>query len=318
MCLLIHKPAGVKVDADLLEAGARGNRDSWGVAAVTNEGVWVDKGLNFARDETVTGQKPVDMLTGDDVTNLEAVIHFRMANVGAITLENAHPICTDVNDIWVAHNGTFNIFDVGRNRMSGQSDTYKFAKWLGKMLSAVNAEFFTDDNDLFWSGVGDVVGNWNKVAIVSPHGVRLLNEAAGKRLESGIWVSNLTYKAYSHDERYLPLHYSSYRGDDGVKSAEKDGLTTNYYTDSKRYVCEWCQDCGHRSCKTTPSLGCYDEASEEYYHAESKDKHSGWCVDSPRHEGFCVHGMRRFYDTRNTILCVDCYENYGSYLGVAH
>ena len=113
MCIIIHKPAGVKLPSkDILRQCAKRNMDGMGFAMANSNNVMVAKGYFDV-------EKLVNILTAEPVTARDLVIHYRLATSGKVGVENCHPFSLDnrmlgvpfcYTDRAVTHNGV--IYDV--------------------------------------------------------------------------------------------------------------------------------------------------------------------------------------------------------------
>tara|TARA_R110002074_G_scaffold86269_2_gene190575 strand:+ start:357 stop:1217 length:861 start_codon:yes stop_codon:yes gene_type:complete len=91
MCLIIHKPAGKKIPADIIKRAKLVNPHGFGIT-------YLDDGFTFKTMDYGKVAKAID-------TDRALVCHFRYATVGNIDLNNAHPF--NVGDSHVIYsNGT--------------------------------------------------------------------------------------------------------------------------------------------------------------------------------------------------------------------
>lgn len=114
MCIIIVKPAGTELPSfEILEECERMNRDGAGFMFAKDGKVIIDKGYFDVR-------KLYKSLVSSVDTSLPAVIHFRIATSGNVSLEHCHPYPlirsyrrmskTDLEcQVGVAHNGVFSI-----------------------------------------------------------------------------------------------------------------------------------------------------------------------------------------------------------------
>ena len=153
MCLIVFKPAGIQWDYTAITHAFDNNPDG--------------AGLMFPQDGKVQIERAfwtVDMLFEwlgvNDLTNLDAVLHFRIATHGRVDITNCHPFplrtcpstqCSLTTKVGVVHNGIIPGADV----KSSHSDTLQFitntlvnlrphleTPWFGKFLSNVtNSKF---------------------------------------------------------------------------------------------------------------------------------------------------------------------------------
>ena len=112
MCVIIVKPAGKRIPADLLEATASLNRDGWGLMGLRDNGELVVK-----RQPRVRPGDIARALTGlDDAT---VALHLRLRTAGSTTEADVHPFKV-TDDLYLMHNGTLDI----QRREPGRSDTW--------------------------------------------------------------------------------------------------------------------------------------------------------------------------------------------------
>jgi hypothetical protein len=95
MCLLIVKPAGVRIATGLLRRATRAHPDGWGAA-------WHD-GASTRAVKAAQVSIESQRATLDEIGDAPAIVHWRYATHGAVCDEYAHPFA--LADGWAAHNG---------------------------------------------------------------------------------------------------------------------------------------------------------------------------------------------------------------------
>lgn len=295
MCLLIHKPKGVNVDEEILRAAAFQNGDGWGIASIEDGKVVVQKGLKWDKDK-IGKESPLHYLEG--LKDRECVIHFRMASKGDVTIENAHPIWTGVGDVWIAHNGTMPGWGEAKYK-EGKSDTKAFAEFMGILLGELKLgeEAVWDADNAIWNAFATFMGGGNKMAVITPRGVKLFNPASGKKLDNGIWVSNQSY-LYHYEGGYASGH-----GYGRVLDLERR-VYTPVSTVSRQplthtpKVCVKCGYCGCTPCTASSLSGRCDEQGRW---------HNVKCPKATTHSDYC-QGMTHYISTApdKEIICNLC------------
>ncbi len=187
MCIIIHKPSGLKLPRQIAEGGARANPQGGGLIAFYDEGPQ----MRMAVRRCVPSWgllEDIEKFSQDS----EMVIHFRIKTHGDVNLDNCHPFKIELGNgeaIYVMHNGVLNVND---SSDKSKSDTWHFAHTLLEPILQKHPEL--RNSDPFWYGIEDLIGS-NKVVIVDPlYGVRILNAHLGDWIgKAGLWVSNKSY-----------------------------------------------------------------------------------------------------------------------------
>lgn len=149
MCIIIHKPSGVKLpDARILKTCFKENKDGAGFSFVNNAGeVEIRKGFMKYVDLKVALKQLGKEL---DITETDLVIHFRYATAGLTNEANCHPFpktyVTDLlkstkvtTDLAIAHNG---VISWCHSHSSDLSDTMIFIK---NVLAGIPDEILLTD-----------------------------------------------------------------------------------------------------------------------------------------------------------------------------
>ena len=175
MCLILHHPAGHTVSRrDFADISDR-NPDGFGL--MTAHGGT----LHTAR--TIGDIEQAYALYNQFAAGRAAVLHWRYATHGAVTLDNAHPF-TLTRDIAFVHNGMLSCGTPDEEA----SDTAHLARVLLAPIARDNpAALFDADTRAVLS---PLIGAGNKLAVMDNHGrVSIFNRAAGVEYR-GRWYSN--------------------------------------------------------------------------------------------------------------------------------
>ena len=112
MCLIIHKPKGVKACLELLHSASEYNPHGYGLMALTGpQKISVLKQTSTNFDDLRRAYL--------SVAKYECVIHLRLRTKGHVTRTNTHPFQV-TQSIFMAHNGTLNI----HCRLPSRSDSW--------------------------------------------------------------------------------------------------------------------------------------------------------------------------------------------------
>lgn len=183
MCVIIYKPAGVKMPSKVeLEAAFRCNPNGCGF--VSSEG-YNYKGLSLSG--LIRELKKVGI-------EEDCIIHFRLATNGSVKKSNCHPF--ENNGVWFAHNGILSIDT--RGDMTDSETAFR------DILSPV-ADRFGISSPQMHNAVSAVIG-YSKFAFMKDGRVALYGRFEKHK---GCWYSNtrhFSYMAMSRDmswEEYL-------------------------------------------------------------------------------------------------------------------
>jgi hypothetical protein len=183
MCLIIHKPQGLTVPADLIKSAWDDNPDGTGIMYRASDGLKVYKVM--PKDWADPAGHIEKVLS--ELTDVEAGIHFRWKTHGPVSRENCHPFAIPGTGGYIMHNGVLNDKLLGPSYKQVQhimSDTAFYT--LTVLQDAPGAA-----DPTFWDLVGNDVGSYNKM---------LLMDAAGQFLRvnpnqwaeyKGLHLSNL-------------------------------------------------------------------------------------------------------------------------------
>lgn len=188
MCLIIHKPRGIQIPADLLEAAVSLNRDGWGLMGFSPEGhLLVERHAGVELDEILAAERKH--------RDSEYVLHLRKRTRGAADVGNAHPFKV-IDGVYMMHNGTIKL----DTRVAGMSDSWHFASEILRPLAQRRSGVLLDN--AFHRLLEIALRPENKLALLD-HPTRriiLINQAHGAELD-GLWLSSTRWI----DRRLLPL-----------------------------------------------------------------------------------------------------------------
>lgn len=181
MCILVYKPAGVKLPAkNLIKNCYDNNPDGCGMMWVEGGEVKIDKGLyDF---ETFYSK-----LLEHEAGNL--VFHCRIKTHGAISVSNCHPFkITD--EFSLAHNGILNV-----SCYQGLTDSESFG--IDYMSHLSKEDLYNPKIQKILNEI--VASSSSKVAVMTNDDNVLLLNANGFIEDNGVFFSNNTYKyCYSY------------------------------------------------------------------------------------------------------------------------
>jgi hypothetical protein len=162
MCLIIHKPAGVKVPGDLIRTAWEDNPDGAGIMYPHSDGLKVYKIMpgDWA-DPAAHVEKVLSELDG-----LEAGIHFRWRTHGPVSRENAHPYVIPGTGGYVMHNGVLSSSLLGEGYKVVQNSMSDTAFYTITTLTGAPGA----DDVSFWEIVGADIGSYNKMLIMDAAG----------------------------------------------------------------------------------------------------------------------------------------------------
>lgn len=177
MCLIIHKPAGVRLPEDLLASAVEFNPHGFGLMAFR------DGGRLVVKRRSRGGLRALLALFAPYADG-ECVVHLRYRTRGEIDLSNTQPLRV-TPAIGLVHNGTM---AVGRHS-EARSDTWHLvADYLRPILSRRPALMYDP-------GFGDLLAAWagphNRFVLMDARlgRTRIINREAGMEV-NGLWLSN--------------------------------------------------------------------------------------------------------------------------------
>lgn len=184
MCILVYKPAGVKLPAkNIIQNCYKNNPDGCGMMWVENNEVKIDKGLyDF---ETFYSK----LLEHED-KNL--IFHCRIKTHGEIKAENCHPFKI-TEEFALAHNGILHV-----QCYQGMTDSESFG--IDYMGHLTREDLFNEKIQKILNEI--VVANSSKVAVMTNKDEVILFNPKGFIEENGVFFSNGTF-------RYCYEYYSA-------------------------------------------------------------------------------------------------------------
>jgi hypothetical protein len=188
MCLIIHKPRGLEIPADLLEAAVSLNRDGWGLMGFSPDGdLLLERHAKVVLSEILETEKRY--------RDAEYVLHLRKRTRGAANADNAHPFKV-VDGVYLMHNGTLKL----EPRVAGMSDSWHFVNDVLRPLAQRREGVLLDN--AFHRLLELALRSDNKLALLDYPARRivLINQAHGAELD-GLWLSSTRWI----DRRLLPL-----------------------------------------------------------------------------------------------------------------
>lgn len=189
MCLIIHKPAGLRIPLELLRAAARHNTDGWGIMGFERGG------RAFVRKEAVVDIEAL-LDVESQYRDAEYALHLRKQTRGGSGVENAHPFRI-IHGVELMHNGTLDLHE----RVAGRSDTWHFVHDVLRPLAQRYPGLLSDHAFVRVLELG--LQPQNKLALLDrgQRRIVLLNRAHGAEFE-GLWLSSTRWI----DRTVFPLH----------------------------------------------------------------------------------------------------------------
>jgi glutamine amidotransferase len=190
MCLLVFKPAGVKIPAEHLYSGCAWNADGAGIAWSDGRKCQIAKGYfdadNFVEDAT-----------SPKLINVPCIYHMRFATHGSKSKENTQPFKAAGG--WVmGHNGI-----IPDMRFLGkESDTAAFVRDVVNPITSRNPKAILEPKvqKHFFSLIGS-----SKLVFLHGSGEwTIVGEGRGEWFED-VWYSNNTYEDRFYFNSFAPL-----------------------------------------------------------------------------------------------------------------
>lgn len=180
MCLIIVKPANVKVSARLIRRASGDNPHGFGVAWAQGGECHAIKGASV----TIAAQKAVIKA----ITPYPAIIHWRWATHGGVSVENTHPFIL-ADGGYLVHNGVLHGFGG-----IDQSDTAEFVNLVMSTYSGPR-DIASDRQYLEKLIVG------SRIATIHPSGRILRLGRVWSKMRSGLILSNTHSLPISRNRR---------------------------------------------------------------------------------------------------------------------
>lgn len=177
MCLIIHKPAGVAIPADLLAAALELNRDGWGAMGFDDLGqLLLEKQAEPDLEAIVAFERRH--------REHEFVLHLRRRTRGGGGIENVHPFRV-VPGMHLMHNGTLPL----EVKQAGRSDTWHLVAEILRPLAQRHRKLLSDPAFLQFLELG--LKPENKLAILheATREIVLVNWQHGAEFD-GLWLSS--------------------------------------------------------------------------------------------------------------------------------
>jgi hypothetical protein len=177
MCLIVHKPAGLAIPTELIEAAAAFNRDGWGLMGIGVDG----KPLVERHGEVDTAQIERRLRA---LKQVELCLHLRLRTRGSAAADNAHPL--KVSDRFqLMHNGTLKL----PARVAGRSDSWHLAVDVLRPLAVNWPDMLGHPSFLALVEAG--LTQENKLVLMDNENGRMIffNRQHGGEFE-GLWLSS--------------------------------------------------------------------------------------------------------------------------------
>jgi len=199
MCIAIHKPAGIKIDRDVLYSCWCGNSHGAGFVYVKDGALTIVKGLmTFGQFWAAYQEHKTD--------DYQALIHFRLATHGGRNQKNTHPFEV-IPELALIHNGVIHSLHTIDRSMS---DTWHFAQFMKGLVMR--------DRDAWKDPIikqeieHEILGTWNKVAFLHANGECQIYNRANWIEHEGALYSNGGFYRRSYGYRPEARTYSNLGG----------------------------------------------------------------------------------------------------------
>lgn len=193
MCVIIHKPAGVKLSHDYIKEAEKYNRHGAGI-------MWYDKEkkkIQHWKDVKYDIDKICDFV--DLHTDTEMCLHFRIKTHGTEKKENCHPfrvLSSEKNrvDMLMMHNGIIRDVDTEGD----ETDSMAFVRKIARPILRHKPSLITTDavHTLFAKFIGS-----SKLCFMYADGrVEIINRKDGVERD-GCWFSNTSAFPYTYNAK---------------------------------------------------------------------------------------------------------------------
>lgn len=217
MCLIIDKPAGKKLERDVLEMSLFRNPDGWGLMYADAGSIIVHKGLLPTEFLKVAYSIP---------KAAHVVYHHRLATHGSKTMDNCHPFPV-TDDIYMMHNG---ILGITTTLEHDKTDSYHFARYVLRPMLMNDPSLFGTTR--FANLIGSLIDKDKIVLLRADGACQRIGEGVERK---GLWYSNdYSFMDSCTTRFYGKSAYASYNYPDSYYSAsrsredEKESVTTEY------------------------------------------------------------------------------------------
>jgi len=177
MCVVIHKPAGIKITSHTLERCWNVNSDGAGIMYAQNDALHIHKGMMEFDEFYKFYSEHIDK---------DMLIHFRLASDGEINKGMTHPFLV-FPGLGVMHNGILNLSST-RHYLSLHkkfSDTYAFVL---NVLSKLPQDFLYNEGIV--KLLMDAVDGSTLVFMDSTGKINIIGNYAETVIYEGCWFSN--------------------------------------------------------------------------------------------------------------------------------
>ena len=188
MCLIVHKPAGLRIPHDLLRAAAQLNADGWGLMGH-------DAGGRRLLERNSVLDVEELLAAEEQFAHAEYALHLRRRTRGRVDFDNTHPFEID-EGVYLMHNGTLQFEEAP----AGDSDTRSFAELVLRPLSRRYPGLLVDREFLRLLELSMTPQNKAVLYDFRRRRFDFLNRAHGAEFE-GLWLSSLKWI----DAALLPL-----------------------------------------------------------------------------------------------------------------
>lgn len=217
MCLIIYKPASIRITKELADDVFTKNKDGFGL-------IYHDAEAKTVNSFKILGTKEQIWEALQPFMDKELLMHWRMQTHGDIDLENCHPyelIPDGPLPSYMMHNG---ILSTGNAADKTKSDTWHYIRDYLRPIVQANPEVL--HTPAFQALVKNHIGNSNKFAIMDGRGeVVIINREAGIEFE-GMWFSNTYAWSASYFGAYKSVN-NGYQGYQGGKQQWNGGRNVN-------------------------------------------------------------------------------------------
>lgn len=227
MCVIARVPEGTKVPMSYIENMWNRNSHGAGIGYIDeNNNVQIEKSMKLKEYKRLYKE------ISKEHSNRDMLLHFRIATLGTVCLENTHPFKVNKNTI-MAHNGMLPEFfePTGKAKKLDLSDTRYFVDYFMKFVDMKSL-----DDRVFINQLGRIIDSENYpnklVFLTSDKRLKfdsyIINEKHGEYdKKTGIWFSNGSYCKPSYSLFSSRSDYTSTT----ISYNPKTNTTVKTYTD---------------------------------------------------------------------------------------
>lgn len=166
MCLILVKPANVKLPQGLFENLTKRNKDGFGL-------MFKDKNNNLIHKKTPSGNWKDHYELFEPYQDQHVGLHWRMKTQGDVIHDNTHPFEVVENKLLLMHNGSISEVKAEDDK----SDTWTFVnKVLQPSLNALKDPLAIVQNDLLKKFISTYVGSHNKLLMLGQDKFHYFNQ----------------------------------------------------------------------------------------------------------------------------------------------